>query len=410
MDRLHPALRVLGAIKREAGLSDWIIRLDRWARRRSSGGRASSHDRPALDDASQAAFADALPALVWTMSPDGLPTFINRDLAAWIGIPREEIERRPREELAALVCTALHPEDLDDALGRITQALASGEKVELRYRHQRLDGRYRSVEVKLAPLLDAKGAIVRWYGVARDIDQELQDQRTLEITRERLQRASQLVSLSALSASIAHEVNQPLAAIMVNAQACLRRLDGEHANLAIARSLAERVVADVEAAAAMVRRIRALFGANASDAALHDIVEVIGETVALFRQHQPSAAQIVLDLPADLPSVRIDRVQIQQLLLNLMRNGMEAMTGGPEARLEIGARRQEGFLRLTVRDHGCGPPPSEAAFEPFHTTKAEGMGMGLAICRSIASAHGGALSAEPACPGVRMVLVLPLLD
>jgi PAS domain S-box-containing protein len=214
----------------------------------------------------------------------------------------------------------------------------------------------------------------------------------LRDTQEKLAQASRIASLAELSASIAHEINQPLQAIVANGHASLRWLDATPPNIDKARLTAERAVRDGYAAAEVVSRIRALFKHAAPAKVDLDINKLIVQVRTLMADEiQGNGVSLETELGEDLPRIRADAVQIQQVIINLMRNAIEAMAAtmeGPRP-LWIRSRREGGKVMVDVHDHGVGLADSEKIFEPFTTTKETGLGMGLAICRSIIEAHAG---------------------
>jgi C4-dicarboxylate-specific signal transduction histidine kinase len=254
------------------------------------------------------------------------------------------------------------------------------------------------------------GQILQWYGLLHDIDDDVRTQEELRRTRERLAVAAQSATLAELSASIAHEVNQPLAAIVANSHACYRWLSAEPPNLERAKVTAERIIRDANAAADVVSRIRALFKQTAGSRSSAALGSVIAEARSLLAEEAARhKVKMEVEVEPDLPVFPIDRVQIQQVLINLMRNGMEAMASLADERiLNVRVRRIDDVIRTEIGDNGEGAELSERIFEPFFTTKPNGMGMGLAICRSIVEAHGGRLWAEKNEPqGARFVFTLP---
>src|SRR5262245_45273406 len=216
-----------------------------------------------------------------------------------------------------------------------------------------------------------------------------------------------------MTASIAHEVNQPLAAVVANGHACLRWLAGSPANVPKAVEAAERIVKDGKDAGEVVRRVRALVKRTAVEKVQLDLAEVIGEVLRLLDSY-PARKHVSLDVVVDphLPPVFADRVQLQQLVLNLMINALEALepVSGRVKRLSVrSSRAEEHPVVIQISDNGIGLDDSVAAFEPFVTTKPEGMGLGLAICRSIVAAHEGTLSAERNSGfGTTFTVTLPL--
>jgi signal transduction histidine kinase len=228
---------------------------------------------------------------------------------------------------------------------------------------------------------------------------------------------TRLTTMGELSASIAHEVNQPLTAVVNNANACISLLAGGAENSEEIREALTEIVDDADRASAVIQRVRQLVKRTPTERSLLDLRSVVKDVLALARYESAArAVKIRPDLPNDLPPISGDRVQIQQVLLNLVVNGMDAMNTVEESKriLIICGRRETRDGRpevlLSVQDAGTGLNPEEVdrLFEAFYTTKPEGMGMGLAISRSIIEAHGGRLWAEPnQGPGATFLLSLP---
>ena len=244
-----------------------------------------------------------------------------------------------------------------------------------------------------------------------DIDDDVRTQEELRRTQERLAVASQAASLAELSASIAHEVNQPLAAIVANSHACHRWLSVEPPNVERATIVAARIIRDANAAADIVSRIRALFRQSTETRNSTTLASVVTEAGGLMAE-EGARRRVRMDISVenDLPPVTLDSVQIQQVLINLIRNGMDAMDLiAGEKVLEVQAHRLGNEVQTEINDHGRGIEFPDRIFEPFFTTKENGMGMGLAICRSIIEAHGGRLWAEKNEPhGARFIFTLPI--
>lgn len=230
---------------------------------------------------------------------------------------------------------------------------------------------------------------------------------------DKLAQATQAASLAELSASIAHEVNQPLAAIVANSHACFRWLSAASPNIERAKITAERITRDANSAADVVSRIRALFRRTLNPRSYEDInglIHVVCRLMAEEVAHKDT--RMDTNLEPDLPWVALDRIQVQQVLVNLIRNGIESMdaVARDTRTLEIRSYRDGSHaLRVEVRDAGSGFTEPERAFEPFFTTKQKGMGMGLAICRSIVESHGGRLwAANNDSRGATVSFTLPL--
>jgi len=225
-----------------------------------------------------------------------------------------------------------------------------------------------------------------------DIHDTREMEEILRSTRRKLSAVMQIATVAELSASIAHEINQPLASVVTNAHAAQTWLSHDPPNLERAQATLERIVRDGHSAADVVSRIRALFEEAAPVKALVDINQIVAEVLRVLSDELRDNNIIVeTDLDGDVPMVEADHVHLQQTLINLVHNAAEAMHGVTDRAkaLLVRSRRQGRELLIQVRDRGVGIQDVTVIFEPFFTTKESGMGMGLAICRSIVEAHGG---------------------
>jgi PAS domain S-box-containing protein len=304
------------------------------------------------------------------------------------------------DELQALSFTDItHEDDRDHNRILITELLEGiREQFQIEKRYWRKDGALIWVRnsVSLAP--GSENMPVAIMAIVEDITERKRTEETLRRTQAELADVTRVASLGEMTASIAHEVNQPLAAVVANGHACLRWLSTSPPNVPRAVEAAGRIVKDGKDAGEVVRRVRALFKRTPADKVPLDLGEIIGEVVRLLDSY-PVRRHVSFDvgLAPDLPPVVADRVQMQQLMLNLMLNALEALepVSGRVRQLSVRATRAEAQqVVIRVADNGIGLDDPVAAFEPFVTTKPEGMGLGLAICRSIVAAHGGSLSAE----------------
>lgn len=229
-------------------------------------------------------------------------------------------------------------------------------------------------------------------------------------------RATRLTTMGVLAASIAHEVNQPLSGVVTNGQAADRWLSAEKPDIAEARAALSRIVRDGNRAAEIIRSIRNVLDPVGEEPRALSINEVIERLVPLVENELAAQSiRLVLDLGKGLPVVIGDAVQLQQLVLNLILNGIDAMRGtsDPDRVLAVRTLRAGRDVVISVEDHGSGLPdiPCERLFEPFFTTKEEGMGVGLAICRTVAESHGGKIWAEALAPrGAKFAFALPAAD
>lgn len=357
---------------------------------------------------------DMVPAHIRRMTPEGEPIYFNKRLRDFYGLDVAEMDRPGMSRLASVMQTVVHPDDADSLLDKARRSFASGESFSMKYRTRRADGVYRWIDTRTEPLRDENGAILQWYAISLDIDDEVRAQQAEEALRQtsdKLAKAAQAASLAELSASIAHEVNQPLAAIVANSHASHRWLSAEPPNVERAKITIERITRDANAAADVVSRIRALFRQSVEPRNSTTLPVVITEARNLMIEEAARhGVRIDTDVESGLPPITLDRVQIQQVLINLMRNGMEAMdsTAGDRV-LRMRVRRSGDLLQIELSDRGPGIQSLDMIFEPFFTTKQNGMGMGLAICRTIVEAHGGRLWAEKNEPhGARFIFTLPI--
>jgi hypothetical protein len=291
--------------------------------------------------------------------------------------------------------------------------VANSRTFEIQCRFRRSDGAYRWFQVLGEAARETEGTVTRWYGLLLDIDDRKLMEDALRTTEARLSRATQIATVGELSASIAHEINQPLAAVVASGHACVRFLSAQPPNVERAHEAAESIVRDGKEAGEVVRRIRALFKRAPVEKARLNLNEVIGEVLRLLAS-ETAKRQVAVeaDLKQDLSLVSGDRIQLQQVLLNLLLNGIEAMDSVHDRSRKLTVRsRQESpeTVLVEVRDNGVGLESPDKVFEAFVTTKQNGMGMGLAICRSIVEAHNGRLWAVPAeGPGATFCFALPV--
>jgi len=240
-------------------------------------------------------------------------------------------------------------------------------------------------------------------GFIRDISERKQAQRAIQNAQAELARVSRLTTMGELAASIAHEVNQPLTAVNNNSSACLRLLANQNLQPDVLRRALQEIVADGTRASAIVARIRAFIKKTPAEKNTLDVNEVIGEVLVMMG-HGFEENRILLqrELAQALPAVLGDRVQLQQVLLNLIMNGIEAMTAvtNRPRTLWVQSRIDEsGDVQIAVRDSGTGlGSEADRVFTPFFTTKTNGMGMGLSISRSLIEGHGGRLWSSPNSP------------
>jgi PAS domain S-box-containing protein len=348
---------------------------------------------------------DTIPAYAWSARPDGSVDFINQRFLEFTGRSMEDM-------LGWGWGSLVHPEDLTRYIGDWQAAVATGEAMESEARVRRMDGDYRWLLIRNVPLRNELGNIVNWYGTAIDIEERHRAEEALLQAKSDLAHVSRVTTMGELTASLAHEVNQPIAAAVTSANSCLHWLASEVPNLDKARAAAARIVKDGTRAAEIISRIRLLFQKGTLKLELVGVNEVIEEMIVLLHGETTRySISVRTELTADLPQVMGDRVQLQQVMMNLMINSIDAMKA-VDGTLELAIKSQRAGneqLLITISDTGVGLPPQQAdqIFNAFFTTKPHGTGMGLRICRSIVESHGGRLWATASGRGATFQFTLP---
>jgi PAS domain S-box-containing protein len=336
--------------------------------------------------------ADTAPVLIWMTGTDGLCNYFNKPWLEFTG-------RSMEQEVGIGWTEGVHPEDVQGCFDGFLPAFHARKPFRMEYRLKRVDGEYRWVIESGIPRYTGDGEFAGFIGSNIDIT----DLKRAEQERERLRQAqadlarvSRVTTMGELTASLAHEVNQPIAAVVTSANSCIRWLAADVPNLEKARSAAMRIVHDATRAAEIISRTRLLFQKATPQWQLADVNEIIKDMVVLLHGEATRySISVRTELAADLPPVMGDRVQLQQVVMNLMTNSIDAMKAVDCTReLAIKSQRTEKeHLLVSVSDTGAGLPPGHAdqIFDAFFTTKSHGTGMGLRICRSIVESHGGRL-------------------
>jgi PAS domain S-box-containing protein len=312
-----------------------------------------------------------------------------------------------------MVLARTHPEDRAAVQKAIDRASIDQNDYDHAYRLVMPDGSVKYVHAVARATRDVSGGI-EFVGAVTDVTETKRAEERLHKAQAELAHVTRVTTLGELTASIAHEVNQPLAAVVANAEACLRWLDRETPDLDAARRSVEWVIDDGNRASEVIRRVRALANKSDTETAPLDVNEVVREVIALVQRELVNhRISLRTELAPALPRILGDRVQMQQVIINLVMNGIEAMepiTDRPRE-LVIRSSQDETYrVLLSVTDRGVGISVDDAdrLFRAFFTTKSNGMGMGLSICRSIVEAHGGRLSASRnEGPGATFQFVLP---
>jgi PAS domain S-box-containing protein len=307
---------------------------------------------------------------------------------------------------------AIHPDDLPSFDAGFAQSL-DGADFDLTFRIVTRSGKMKHVR-SLAHLVERVADRPLFIGAIQDVTETRLAEEALNRARSELAHVARVTTLSTLTASIAHEVNQPLSGIITNAGTCLRMLDAEPPNVEGARETARRTIRDGHRASEVITRLRALFSKREFTLESLDLNEAILEVIALSKSDlQRSRIVLQSELADDLPTVTGDRIQLQQVILNLLRNASDAMVDvhdRPRQLLVKTDRNDDDRVLVSVRDAGVGldAQTMDKLFDAFYTTKSDGMGIGLSISRSIIERHRGRLWAEPnEGPGATFRLMIP---
>jgi signal transduction histidine kinase len=291
----------------------------------------------------------------------------------------------------------IHPNDRSFVEQTVDWAVRERSDFELDYRIVLANGSIKYLQSLGHPVLGESGDLVEFVGTVIDATERRGAEEALREAQAELAHVTRVMTMGELTASIAHEIKQPLAAVVTNGGACLRWLAGELPNLDEARDAARRVIRDGNRANEVISRIRSLLRKTDAEKARLDINEVIEEVILLTRNEATRRGVTVrMELAAELPPVFGDRVQLQQLMLNLLMNGVEAMAsvnGRPREMVIHSGTDDSDQVLVAVQDCGIGIDLEdlEKIFNAFYTTKLQGMGMGLAISRSIVENHDGRL-------------------
>lgn len=293
-----------------------------------------------------------------------------------------------------LIRTRVHPEDVTLIERMVEQARSGRNDFEWQYRLLMLDHSIKYLHAVVHASRDQNGQL-EYIAAVQDVTAQRLAEEARDKARSELAHVARAMSLGTLAASIAHEINQPLAGIVTNASTCQRMLSAEPPNIGGALETSRRTIRDANRASEVITRLRALFNRKETATESVDLNETAREVIALSLSGlQRNAVVVRMELADTLPRVTGDRIQLQQVILNLLRNAADAMSSTddrPKILLVRTERGKENQVRLSVRDSGIGftPQTAEKIFEGFYTTKTDGMGIGLSVSRSIIEAHGG---------------------
>lgn len=356
------------------------------------------------------AMEDSLTVGMRARDLEGRIIYVNSAFCRMLGVePEDLIGRRPPMPY-------WNPDDLAHTItmhDRVLTGNASPQGFELKFR--RADGSLLDVLIYEAPLIDARGRQTGWMASVLDITDRKRAEDLAKAQDQSLQRTARLVTMGEMASTLAHELNQPLAAIAGYGAGCLNLIRSNAVDPPALTEALEKLGTQAQRAGQIIRRVHDFVRKREPKISRTVVIPLIMESAAFAEaEARKHGARIELDLPEDLPDIAADRILMQQVLLNLIRNGIEAMVQTPrDARiLTLAAACEDRTLRISVADRGTGIPAAlrDRLFESFVTTKPDGMGMGLNICRSIVEFHKGHLSVEAReGGGTTFAVILPVL-
>lgn len=338
--------------------------------------------------------ADAAPVMIWMSDTDKLCTYFNK---GWLEFTGRTLE----QELGNGWAEGVHEQDFDDCLEIYRNAFDARQPFTMDYRLRRSDGEYRWVLDNGTPRFASDGTFMGYIGSCIDITARRRSEQETLLLREEIAHVGRVSVMGQLASALAHEINQPLGAILRNAEAAEILMQVESPDLEEIRAILGDIRRDDQRAGAVIDRMRSLLKRRSLKTRTLDVGELVDDVVAIAQAHAAARmSRLDVDVTDDLPPVRGDRVHVQQVLLNLILNAMDALseTAARDHCVTVRVRLCDGaqMIEIGVSDNGDGVPADHLTrvFDPFFTTKPNGLGMGLPISRTIIEAHGGRLWAE----------------
>ena len=355
--------------------------------------RKRAEERLRESEARFQAMADMAPVLIWMTGTDGFCNYFNKPWLEFTG-------RTMAQEVGTGWLEGVHPDDVQGCHDGFFPAYHARKPFRIEYRLRRADGEYRWVIESGIPRYTPGGEFAGYIGSNIDITElkraEAERQRLHQVEAD-LAHINRVSMMGELAASLAHEIKQPISAALTDAKTCVRWLQRDTPDVAEGCQAALRMIHDATRAAEVIDRVRSLYRRDTSERELLDVNEIIREMIILLHDKaDPNSISIRTELASGLPQIKADRVQLQQVLMNLILNSIEAMKDR-KGELSVASKRtDDGQLLISVSDSGVGLPSEKVdrIFEAFFTTKAQGTGMGLSISRRIIESHGGSLWAS----------------
>jgi PAS domain S-box-containing protein len=352
--------------------------------------RKRAEERLRESEARFQAMADTAPVLIWMTGTDALCNYFNKP---WLDFAGRTME----QEVGPGWMEGVHPDDVQGCFDGFLPAFHARKPFRMEYRLRRADGEYRWLMESGIPRYTGAGEFVGYIGSnidITDLKRAAAERQRLHELEANLAHINRVSMMGELTASLAHEIKQPIAAALMDAKTCVRWLRRDAPDIAEGCEAALRMINDATRAAEVIDRVRSLYKRETSDRELLDINEIIREMIILVHDKADrNSISIHTELDYKLPEITADRVQLQQVLMNLLLNGIEAMKGANGELTITSKRTNDGQLLISVSDSGIGLPVGEGdrIFEAFFTTKEQGTGMGLSISRRIVESHGGHL-------------------